>query len=154
MFGRSHISRSTESSFRTIVSTLRQPLDVTEQITLRQGADPTVSRVLTAVCAAYLATVIQCMCLESNSIALAKLTKLEGSMLLSFSEWDSVATAIGHYFEIQAQEAPQAKKFKATPSLYGLQGKRQAIEDQTYEYDWRQCLLSAAMLLESRESAV
>jgi hypothetical protein len=72
---------------------------------------------------------------------------LLGSFLLSFHEKSSLAAAIAYHFEKQAQDVPEGRAVRPTPSRDGIQGFLQACEDQTSSFNWQNLLWAVGATL-------
>ncbi len=74
-----------------------------------------------------------------------------GSLLTAVHEPKSLATALAQSFEREMEGAPDNHETRSTPSIEGIRGVLQAIEDQSSSFDWGGLLLSVARKLELQD---
>ena len=72
---------------------------------------------------------------------------LLGSFLLPVHEKSSLAAAIAYHFEKQAQDVPEGRAIKQTPSRDGIRGFLQACKGVTSSFNWQNFLLAVGATL-------
>ena len=127
VFGRSRISLTLSSSFRTVITRSTSNIPLVERITLQGGPGPTVIRALQE--SPYFAMVVQL------------------SLLVWTFHANYLATAIADALRLRLEGAPASSVLQSSPDRVGVLKVLNACESQTSAFNWNMMLDAVARTL-------